>query len=165
MAKEEKEFDPSQTVVQQSVNKAAKRRIITWVGTLATIGAGVVAIQTFTGLNFRPVWAYELEKVAAAEMETKKRLETILEIQDATSRSMLDLKKGQLELRLKQIDREKRELRRELAEHQTRAQAFRDRGEPVPSWLRDTSVDSESDLTALDEEQTRATTQLLELER
>ena len=165
MAEEEKEFDPSKTVVQQSVNKAARRRIITWVGSLATIGAGVVALHTFTGLNFRPVWAYELEKVAAAELEIKQRLESVLEIQDATSRSVLDLKKGQLELRLKQIDREKRELRRELAEHQTRAQAFRDRGEAVPSWLRDTIVDSESDLGALDEEKARATTQLLELER
>ncbi len=165
MAEEEKEFDPSKTVVQQSVNKAARRRIITWVGGFATVGAGIVALQTFTGLNFRPVWAYELEKVAAAEVRIQQRLESVLKIQDATSRSVLELKQGQLELRLKQIEREKRELRREMAEHQTRAQEFRDRGEPVPGWLRSTIVDTESDLDALEEEKRRATTQLLELEQ
>ena len=163
MSQEAQEFDPSKTTVSKAVNHAARKRILVWCGSVATIGAALVAINTFTGLNFRPAWGYEIEKVAAADVEIRKQLESVLEIQGTTARALGELKKGQLELRLKQIDREKRELRRELAGHQTRAQAFRDRSEPVPQWLLSTIADSESAIGELDEERDLVERQILEL--
>ncbi len=165
MPEEAQEFDPSKTTVSKAVNTAAKRKITMWLTGIATLGAAVVALNTFTGLNFRPAWGYEIEKVAAADVEIKQRLDRVLQIQDTTSRAIGDLKKGQLELRVKQIEREKRELRRELAGHQTRAEGFRSRSEPVPQWLLDTIADSESSIGELDQERNRVESQLLELEQ
>ena len=161
MPEKQEEFDPNKTVIKQ----AARRKIGVWIGTVAAAGAALVAINTFTGLNFRPAWGYEIEQVAAADKVIQQRLDAVLGIQESTSRAIGDLKKGQLELRIRQIDREKRELRRELAGHQTRAQAFRDRSEPVPQWLLDTIADSESAVRELDEERDLAERQILEVTR
>lgn len=159
MPDKNEEFDPSKTVIKH----AARKKIGVWIGTVAAAGAALVAINTFTGLNFRPAWGYEIERVAASDKAIQKRLDSVLQIQDATSRAIGDLKKSQLELRIRQIDREKRELRRELAGHQTRAQEFRDRSEPVPGWLLSTIADSESAIRELDEERDLAERQILEL--
>lgn len=132
--------------------------------TIGTVGATIIALNTFTGLNFRPAWGHEIEQLAAADVEVMQRLDNILLIQDSTSKNLLQLNKGQFELRLYQIDRERRELRRELADHQSRAQGFRDGGQPVPSWLRSTIADTETTLKELAEERNVVETKLLGLE-
>lgn len=132
--------------------------------TIGTLGATIIALNTFTGLNFRPAWGYEVEQLAAADVEVMQRLDNILLIQDSTSKNLLQLNKGQYELRLHQIDRERRELRREMAEHQSRAQEFRDNGQPVPSWLRATIADTETSIKELGEERQTVETKLLGLE-
>ena len=156
---EEKQEKPAVTV-----NSAARKRLFVWLGSIATIGAALVAINTFTGLNFRPAWGYEIEQRVAAEAEIQQRLQRVLEIQDTTSRSIVDLKKGQLELRIGQIDRKKREIRRELAGHQTRAQDdYRSKGLAVPGWLLDSIADAESTIKELDGERDLVERQILEL--
>ena len=145
---------------------AVKKRITPMVifSTIAALGAAIVALNTFTGLNFRPAWGYEIEHLVASDSATQQRLDMILEIQDSTSRTILQLSKGQYELRLHQMDRERREVRRELAEYQTRAEGYRDNNEAVPSWLSERILDSEEILEELDSEKDQIETKLLELE-
>lgn len=159
------------------VEKATKKnyRPMAIIGTIGTIGVAIVALNTFTGLNFRPAWAYETEALIAADIEFQKkmdatneesqqRMEKVIRTQDTSSRIMLELSKGQYGLKLGQLDRQKRELRRELAEHQSRAQQFRDRSEVVPDWLRDTIADTETTIEELGNERSRVENKLLELE-
>ena len=133
--------------------------------TIGVIGASIVALNTLTGLNFRPAWAYETELLAASDVQVLERLDKVLEIQSATSKTVLALSKQQYELRLNQIDRQKRELRRELAEHQSRAQQFRDASEPVPSWIRSTIADAETTMEELNNERRQVETKIVELEQ
>lgn len=140
-----------------------KRHPMAIVATIGTVGVAIVALNTFTGLNFRPAWAYETEQLAAVDADVIERLDKMLLIQDSTSKNMLRLNKGQYQLRLHQIDREKRELRRELAEHQSRAQEFRDNSETVPSWLRDSIADTTTSIDELTAERRTVENKLLEL--
>ncbi len=146
--------------------EAHKKRLTPTVilSTIGIIGGTIVAINAFTGLNFRPAWGYETEQLAASDVEIIQRLDKMLLIQDSTSRSMLELTKQQYQLQLNQIDRQKRELRRELAEHQTRAQEFRDNSEPVPGWLRDTIADTETSIDELSAERGQVERKIIELE-
>jgi hypothetical protein len=143
---------------------------------IGTIGVAIVALNTFTGLNFRPAWAYEIEALSDADTQlqeqmddtnkrVQQRLDRVLKAQDTSSRTILDLSKGQYGIKLNQIDREKRELRRELADRQQRAQVFRDRSEVVPGWLRDSIADTETSIEELGNERGRVEIQLLELEQ
>ncbi len=146
------------------VTEPKRKRLMVVITTIGTCGVAIIALNTFTGLNFRPAWGYETEQLAASDILIMQRLDKVLQIQDATSRTVLELNKGQYQLRLNQIDRQKRELRRELAEHQARAQDFRDIPEPVPSWLRDTIADTETSLDELSIERSTVETKILELE-
>lgn len=158
-----KDFDAQAVVVQHApVKKRWTPTVI--LGTIGATGAALIALNTISGLNFRPAWGHEIEQLASADVEVMQRLDTILQIQDSTSKNLLQLNKGQYKLRLHQIDRERRELRRELAEHQSRAQEFRNNGEPVPSWLRGTIADTETSLDELAAERQTVETKLLGLE-
>ncbi len=168
---EEKDTAPEEKVVQKKNYRPMA--VITAIG---AIGLAIVALNTFTGLNFRPAWAYETEALAAADSQlqesmektnnrVQQRLDKVLQTQDKSSRVLLELSKGQYGLKLSQIDRKKRELRRDLADHQQRAQLFRDRNEVVPGWLRDSIADTETSIEELGNERSRVETQLLELER
>jgi len=168
---EEKDTTPEEKVVPKKYYKPMA--IITAIG---AIGIAIVALNTFTGLNFRPAWAYETEALADADFQlqesmeetnerVQQRLDRVLQTQDKSSRTILELSKGQYGLKITQIDRQKRELRRELADHQQRAQVFRDRTEVVPGWLRDSIADTETSIEELGNERGRVETQLLELER
>jgi len=141
-----------------------KKRLMVVITTIGTCGVAIIALNTFTGLNFRPAWAYETEQLAASDVLIMQRLEKVLQIQGATSRTVLQLNKGQYQLRLNQIDRQKRELRRELAEWQSRAQGFRDESEPVPSWLRNSIADTNTSMDELSIERNTVETKILELE-
>jgi hypothetical protein len=151
------------------------RRLATWAAGIITAGSLLVGINTFTGLNFRPAWGYEIEQVKgdntktnalflAANTKIETRLERVLQIQNTTSRTMEALKKGQLELRIHQIDRQIRELNRELAGQQTRAQdEYRSKGHMVPSWLSNAISNSGSTIAVLNNERNRVESQILEL--
>lgn len=164
-------FNPNETFVGKITNKRGFKpmAIATAIG---TVGACLIGLNAILGINIRPVFAFEIEKLmiadasqVAANTQTMQRLDAILRAQDATSRTILDLKRGQYGIKLRQIDRQKRELRRELAEHQSRAQVFRDKEEQVPGWIRGTIVDTETTLDELKDERRRVEDQQLELER
>ncbi len=101
------------------VEKATKRNykpmaIITAIG---AVGVAIVALNTFTGLNFRPAWGYETEALIAADVQlqermdetseqvqkrmdetnerVQERLDKVLQTQDTSSRTILELSKGQ----------------------------------------------------------------------
>ena len=155
---------PDQKPAAAAAHPKKKLTPMAIIGTIGAIGATIVALNTFTGLNFRPAWAYETEQLAASDVMIQQRLEKVLEIQDTTSKTILELSKTQYQMRIYQIDRERRELRRELAEHQGRAQEHRDAGEAVPSWLRDTIADTETTLDELANERDQVEQKLLGLE-
>lgn len=157
-----KDFDAKPAVVAHAPKKKWTLTMI--LGTIGATGAALIALNTISGLNFRPAWGHEIEQLVSADKAVMERLDNILMIQDSTSKNLLQLNKGQYELRLHQIDRERRELRRELAEHQSRAQEFRDNGQTPPAWLRGTIADTNTSLTELAEERSVVETKLLGLE-
>jgi len=157
-----KDFDAQPAVAKPVAKKKWTPMMI--LGTIGAVGGALIAINAISGLNFRPAWGHEVEQLAATDKKVMERLDNILMIQDSTSKNLLQLNKGQYELRLHQIDRERRELRRELAEHQSRAQEFRDNGQTVPAWLRGTIADTNTSLTELAEERSVVETKLLGLE-
>jgi len=156
-----KDFEAAPVAAAPAVKK--KWTPMAVLGFIGATGATIIALNTFTGLNFRPAWGYEVEQLVSADVEVMQRLDNILMIQDSTSKNLLQLNKGQYELRLHQIDRERRELRRELADHQSRAQEFRNKNEPVPSWLRSTIADTETSIKELGDERRVVETKLLGL--
>jgi len=137
-----KDFEAAPVAAAPAVKK--KWTPMAVLGFIGATGATIIALNTFTGLNFRPAWGYEVEQLVSDDVE-------------------LQLNKGQYELRLHQIDRERRELRRELADHQSRAQEFRNKNEPVPSWLRSTIADTETSIKELGDERRVVETKLLGL--
>ena len=156
-----KDFDVQPVAAAPVAKKKWTPMVI--LGTIGAVGGALIAINTISGLNFRPAWGYEVIQLASEDTKIMKRLDTILQIQDSTSKNLLQLNKGQYELRLHQIDRERRELRRELADHQSRAQEFRNNGEQVPAWLRSTIADTETSIKELGEERRIVETKLLGL--
>ncbi len=148
----------------QAVPQKKRMTPMAVLATIGSVGAVLIALNTFTGLNFRPAWGHEVEQLVSADVEIIQRLDKLLLIQDSTSRNMLSLSRQQFELRLNQIDRQKRELRRELAEHQSRAQQFRDDSQPVPSWIRSTIADAETTMEELNNERSQVEAKILELE-
>jgi hypothetical protein len=155
---------PNQNQPPAAVPQKKRMTPMAVLATIGSVGAVLIALNTFTGLNFRPAWGHEIEQLVSSDVLILQRLDKVLEIQDATSRTVLELNKGQYQLRLNQIDRQKRELRRELAEHQSRAQQFRDDSQPVPSWIRSTIADTETTLDELSNERSQVETKILELE-
>jgi hypothetical protein len=164
-------FNPNDTFVGKITSKSSFKPMAL-AGLIGTVGACIIGLNAILGINIRPVFAFEVEKLVASDTQqivatqkTMKRLETLIRAQDASTRTILALQKGQYDLKLRQIDRQKRELRRELAEHQSRAQVFRDKGERVPGWIRGTIADTETTLDELQGERRRVEDQQLELER
>ena len=164
MPEKEETVDSDATAIDK-ITQSKKFKPMAIITTIGAVGVAIVALNTFTGLNFRPAWGYEVERLTASNKMIQKRLDSVIQIRDTTSRAILDLNKGQYGLKLNQIDRQKRELRRELAQHQSRAQVFRDRNEVVPGWLRDSIADTETTIDELGNERSRVENQLLDLER
>lgn len=154
-------------MADEAPKKNGKRQsLIVWGGSIAAVAGLVTALNTFTGLSFRPAWGYETERLAAADVDIKQRLDRVLEIQGSTAKAVEQLQRGQFDVKLQQIDRQQREARRALAEHETRAEdQYRSQGKAVPRWLRDAIADTESDLEALRTEKMAVEAQQLELER
>ena len=55
----------------------SKRYITKPIAIMATVGvlvASLSALNTFTGLNFRPAWGYEIEQSISSDKETQAAL-------------------------------------------------------------------------------------------
>jgi len=133
----------------------SKRYITKPIAIMATVGVLVMsisALNTFTGLNFRPAWGYEIEQSMASDKETQALLTTVIESQDAMNLIILDLQQVQYELQIGMIDREKWELRRELSDHKKHTKSYRDNSASVPEWLQILVNDTEARIQKLNEE-------------
>lgn len=127
-----------------------KRAIVKPIAIMATIGvlvAALTALNTFTGLNFRPAWGYEIEQVTTTSYATQielatihavvqTQLVTIIEAQEEINRTVLELREIQYVLQIEMIDREKWELRKELADHMARIKSYRNNAASIPPWLQ-----------------------------
>ena len=143
---------------------------------MATIGvlvAALSALNTFTGLNFRPAWGYEIEQVTSVNDQTQAQLSVIHEltqsqllaitkVQDELNSIIYDLQQIQYELQIDMIDREKWELRKELADHKARAKGYRNNSASVPNWLQNLVDDTDTQIKKLDEERRRIERELQE---
>jgi len=121
---------------------------------MATVGvlvASLSALNTFTGLNFRPAWGYEIEQSMASDKETQALLTTVIESQDAMNLILLDLQLVQYELQIGMIDREKWELRNELAGHRAQQKGYTRNSATVPQWLQNLIDDTAVSIQRLDE--------------
>lgn len=132
-------------------------------GAIGTIGAAIIALNTFTGLNLRPAWAFEIEALTVEQKQATDLLEKAVQQQNTQSRAIVDLKKGQLELRVEQIEDDQRELRRELSKQRQLSTEYEQRAEPIPGWLSDNISDTESDILKLEGEKGVARDRILEL--
>jgi hypothetical protein len=135
-----------------------KRAITKPIAIMATVGvlvASITALNTFTGLNFRPAWGYEIEQSIAFDLKTQELLDQFLATQVETARTLMELQKSQHELQMNMIDRQKWELRKELAEHQAQERGYRNNSATVPTWLQNLVRDTETTIQKLDEERRR----------
>jgi len=143
----------------------AKRAIVKPIAIMATIGVlvgSLTALNTFTGLNFRPAWGYEIEQVTTINDQTQAQLAVIHELtqsqlvavtkaQDEVNRTLVDMRQVQYELQIGMIDREKWELRRELSDHKKNTKGYRNNSASVPEWLQIMVIETESKIKKLDE--------------
>lgn len=159
----------------------SKRYITKPIAIMATIGVlvgALTALNTFTGLNFRPAWGYEIEQTTIhadetramlttvmerqEEMnsiltdlhaeETRAMLTTFMEQQEEMNNNILDLQQVQYELQIGMIVREKWELRRELSDHKRTTKSYRRNSASVPEWLQIMVIETEMQIKKLDEQ-------------
>ena len=143
-----------------------KRQKWMWtLGIVAALGGTITAITTLTGVNLRPAWGYEIAQLTKTDTGHAEKLQRLERVQGTTTRVLETLQRGQYDIRLDQIDRSRRETRRELAEHQTRAEGFRRESQPVPGWLRNAISDAEGELERLADERRGLEAKLLKLEK
>lgn len=143
----------------------SRRAITKPIAIMATVGvlvASLTALNTFTGLNFRPAWGYEIEQSMASDKETQAQLANVIASQDEMNRILIDLQKGQYELQIDMIDREKWGLRKELAEHKAQAKGYRNNSASIPTWLQNLVDDTDTKIKKLDEERKRIERKLQE---
>lgn len=136
----------------------SKRYITKPIAIMATVGvlvASLSALNTFTGLNFRPAWGYEIEQSISSDKETQAALVGVIESQDAMNLIILDLQQVQYELQIGMIDREKWELRKELSDHKKHTKSYRNNSASVPEWLQILVIDTEMQIKKLDEQRYR----------
>jgi hypothetical protein len=143
----------------------SKRYITKPIAIMATVGvlvASLSALNTFTGLNFRPAWGYEIEQSMASDKETQALLATVIETQSEMNQLIIDLQQAQYELQIGMIDGEKWELRKELSDHRKHTKSYRNNSASVPEWLQILVSDTESKIKILDEERRKIVRKLEE---
>jgi hypothetical protein len=143
----------------------AKRYITKPIAIMATVGvlvASISALNAFTGLNFRPAWGYEIEQSIIFDEQTQIQLDKIFEVLDSTNRTILELQKGQYELQIGMIDRQKWELRNELAGHKAQQKGYTRNAATVPAWLQHLVDDTAVSIRKLDEARSRIERKLQE---
>lgn len=158
------EFDPNSTIIQRVLKH---RRTINWMvilGGIGTIGGALLALNTFTGLNLRPAWGFEVDKLQKQQMRIEEIIKRSSKQVEDTARNLLDLNRSQIQIKIKQIEFDRREARRELTELQLQAEKYRNNGERVPSFISSGISDTKERLQQLDEEKIDAQNRLLQLQ-
>ena len=115
--------------------------------TVAALGGAITASNVIFGVNIRPAWAWETEK-----------------LESDFNAELASLNVKQLRLQIKQLRGDRREYNRDLAKYRLMAEEYRKQGESVPGWLVQEIADTESDITNLDEEKGAAQKKILQLE-
>lgn len=159
----EKEFDPNSTIIK----KLTTKKSITWMSVLGGIGAvggALVAVNAFTGLNLRPAWGFEVDDLQKKQARVEQLLEKSTEQLGQAVSGILDLNRAQLDLKIKQIEFDRREARRELTELQLQADKYKTSGEPIPSFITTGISDMKETIRSLDEEKADAQSRLIQLQ-
>jgi len=133
--------------------------IMTVIGALI---ASISALNAFTGLNFRPAWGYEIEQSITSDKQTQVLLNQVIDQQNVLTKDILEMQKVQYEIRLGLIDRQKWELRSELATHQANTKSYRNNSASVPRWLQNLVSTTEIAIQKLDKERNQIERKLQE---
>ena len=116
-------------------------------GTVAALGTAITASNVIFGVNVRPAWAWETER-----------------LQTDFSSEIASLNIKQLYLQIKHLNSDRREYNRDLAKYKLMAEEYRRRNESVPGWLAQEIADTESDIKTINEEKEAAQKQILQIE-
>lgn len=158
------EFDPNTTLIKRVMKSRTTFNWMVVLGGIGTIGGALLAINAFTGLNLRPAWGFEVDKLQQQQMRIEQIIERSSQQVEHSARNILNLNRKQIELRIKQIEFDRREARRELTEFQVQAEKYRSEGHPVPGFINVGISDTRERLHRLDEEKKDAQARLLQLQ-
>ena len=130
---------------------------------VATLGAVLIAVNAFTGLNLRPAWGFEVEQLEADSIQVQEMLKTATGERELGAKAIINLKKGQLDLKVEQIRDDQRDLRRELTRQRVQRDEYQQKGEPVPNWLDNGISDTNAQIQELEGDKKEARDLKLEL--
>lgn len=155
-------FDPNKT----TISKITGTRTFKWtaiLGGIGAVGGALVAVNAFTGLDLRPAWGFEVADLQKQQIRIEGLLDKSNNNLERAAQSILELNREQLELKIAQIEFDRREARRELTELQLQAEKYRVSGEPLPGFLTQGISDTEERIQNLDEEKKAAQARLINL--
>jgi hypothetical protein len=129
---------------------------------IGAILAVVTALNSFTGLNFRPAWGYEIENsittdetLTIFDEQSQIYLDTITEALEEQRGVASDMQQDLYMLQIDMIDRQKWELRNELAAQQSQGKSYRSNSAAVPAWIQNAVADTEAKINQLNKERSR----------
>jgi len=130
---------------------------------VATLGAVLIAVNAFTGLNLRPAWGFEVEKLEASSVQVQELLRKATDEREVAGKAIIDLKRNQLDLKVEQIRDDQRDLRRQLTRQRVQRDVYRQKEEPVPGWLDDGISDTNAAIQELEDDKKEARDRKIEL--
>ncbi len=129
---------------------------------IGAILAVVTALNSFTGLNFRPAWGYEIEQAIVTDTqliifdeESQIYLDAINEALEEQARTIMDNTSRIYALQIDMIDRQKWELRNELAAQQSQGKSYRSNAATVPAWIQNAVAATEAKIDTLNKQRAR----------
>jgi hypothetical protein len=153
-------------MIMISLKEITQHKRFPWMAGLtvvATLGGVLIALNAFTGLNLRPAWGFEIEKLASESVQVQELLKKATGERDLGARAIIDLKKGQLDLKVEQIRDDQRDLRRELTRQRVQRDEYQQKEEPVPEWLDDGISDTNAAIQELEDDKQEARDRKIEL--
>ncbi len=130
---------------------------------VATLGAVLIAVNAFTGLNLRPAWGFEVEQLEADSIQVQELLKKATDEREVVGKAIINLTRGQLDLKVEQIRDNQRDLRRELTRQRVQRDEYQQKGEPVPDWLDNGISDTNAQIQELEGDKKEARDLKLEL--
>ncbi len=130
---------------------------------VATLGGVLIALNAFTGLNLRPAWGFEVEQLASESVQVQEMLKKATDERDVAAKVIINLRKGQLDLKVEQIKDDQRDLRRELTRQRVQRDEYQQKEEPVPGWLDDGISDTNAAIQELEDDKKEARDLKIEL--
>lgn len=156
-------INPNDTFVGRLKHKKTMGLMAVLAG-IGTLGAAIVALNALTGLNLRPAWGFEVDALKQQQMRVEELLEKSGKQTEISARRILELNRSQLEIRIQQIESDRREARRELTQLKLQAEKEHESNGRIPSFITRGISDLNERIRIMDETKASAQSRLLELQ-